>query len=211
MKRVTAKRKFQPAAFLFSYLCVQGFMIGLISKWIVIDNDSKFIPYGGELLAGSVLLSLAAAWGLSFAVRCLFGKIDTVRERNILPADGTKGMILCRIPAENKKRFLRTALLFAVAWIPYCVIRFPGNMDFDSYWQLMQIYGYSLFSDHHPVFDTLLFGLFWKIGSVLGSNRISVFLYCGIQIILTSLAFSFSIEYCLRRGVSSRTARWMKS
>ena len=134
MKRVTAKRKFQPAAFLFSYLCVQGFMIGLISKWIVIDNDSKFIPYGGELLAGSVLLSLAAAWGLSFAVRCLFGKIDTVRERNILPADGTEGMILCRIPAENKKRFLRTALLFAVAWIPYCVIRFPGNMDFDSYW-----------------------------------------------------------------------------
>ena len=84
------------------------------------------------------------------------------------------------------------------------LIRFPGNADVDTYWQLMQVYGFLPLSDHHPICDTLIFGLFWRLGDLFGNNSVSLFLYCGIQVVITAIVLSFAREYCLYRGVSEK-------
>ena len=82
------------------------------------------------------------------------------------------------------------------------MIRFPGNSDPDTYWQICEVYGYFPLIDHHPIFDTVIFSAFWKFGDVFSNNTISVFVYCTIQMILTALAFGYSIAYCAKRGVA---------
>ncbi|MDD6374001.1 MAG: DUF6020 family protein [Bifidobacteriaceae bacterium] len=111
-----------------------------------------------------------------------------------------------RIPVAVK----RYAIIVA-CWLPYLLVRFPGNVDTDCQSQLVQFYGYAARVDHHPWFDTLVFGAFWKIGDALGSNAWSVFLYAVVMIAITAAAFAVMIEW-MRRAcipvVFQRIALW---
>lgn len=89
----------------------------------------------------------------------------------------------------------RIAILLLLFWLPILLIRFPGNYDPDTIWELLQLYGYFPLSDQHPWLDTLIFGGFWKMGDVLGSHSISLFLFCFIQLCLTALAFGHALHY----------------
>ena len=95
----------------------------------------------------------------------------------------------------SKKLFLRIMNLMLLCWLPLLILFFPGNFDVDTYWQLPQIYGLAALGNHHPFFDTLLFGLFWKIGDALGSNAWSLFLYAVFQYLATAGAFTVAICY----------------
>lgn len=89
----------------------------------------------------------------------------------------------------------RTAVILLFFWIPILLIRFPGNYDPDTIWELLQLYGFFPLNDQHPWFDTLIFGGFWKMGDVLGSHSISLFLFCFIQVFLTALTFGYTLRY----------------
>ncbi len=89
-------------------------------------------------------------------------------------------------------------LVIVTCWLPYLLIRFPGNVDTDCQAQIAQFYGLWPRSDQHPWFDTLVFGAFWKIGDALGSNAWSVFLYAIVMIALTAAAFAVMLEWMRR-------------
>jgi hypothetical protein len=55
------------------------------------------------------------------------------------------------------------ASVLLCCWVPYLIVRFPGNIDEDSIAQIMQTYGLAAATDHHPWFDTALFGAFWHL------------------------------------------------
>lgn len=109
----------------------------------------------------------------------------------------------------NKKKFLLLICLIVACWLPLLIIFFPGNIDWDTYRQLFQIYHLLPLSDHHPFFDTLIFGLFWKIGDLLGSNAWSLFLYAIVQYLFTAGAFSLAIYYVNRHSQNIWVARIM--
>ena len=96
-----------------------------------------------------------------------------------------------------------------VCWCPYYVIRFPGNVDPDTFWQLLQTYGYTALNDHHPLFDTVLFGLFWKLGDLFSNNSVSVFLYCALQFVITALVFSYARIYFRNLNIPKQVDRFL--
>lgn len=116
---------------------------------------------------------------------------------------------------EPKRRFdinrgsrsiLLIAALMLVLWAPYGICLYPGISFFDTAFQLVQFFGNPSFgffpmhegfsyTDHHPVFDTLLFGGFVKVGTLLLSANAGMFLYLIAQAILTALSFSYAIAY----------------
>lgn len=87
------------------------------------------------------------------------------------------------------------AIVLIVFWLPVLLVRFPGNYDPDTIWELLQLYGYFPLSNQHPWFDTLIFGGFWKLGDVLGSHSITLFIFCVVQVSLTAIAFAYSLHY----------------
>ncbi|WP_101722933.1 DUF6020 family protein [Eggerthella timonensis] len=119
--------------------------------------------------------------------------------RNSLPAIS---LTFCR-----KDVFVAAAIIVAL-WLPWIIVEYPASIDWDTYNQLYQFFMpsptyYSTmdtvfdaeYIDHHPVFDTLVFGSFVWLGDVVGSQNAGMFLYSLAQCALTAAALALSCCY----------------
>lgn len=136
--------------------------------------------------------------GLGIATISFF-VFDIINRINIEQADGKND--------NCKKLFFKLFAIMAVCWIPYMIIISPGAMNPDIRDQFSQITGRSdlswtistiarepgdiLLNNHHPVFHTLLLGVFLKLGELVGSYFFGIELYS----ILQSLAFVASLIF----------------
>ena len=89
--------------------------------------------------------------------------------------------------ADERRRPLRFACLCALAlvlvWLPYILTVAPGNIYVDSLSSISQMLDHGRpTSNHHPMFYTLMVGVFLKIGTVVfHSLNIGVLLYSLFQ------------------------------
>ena len=109
----------------------------------------------------------------------------------------------------NRCDILTTAGLLALIYLAYLLVFYPGVCNADTANELrdlitgtdplpFQWYGglptvSASLNDHHPVFDTLVFGAFYQIGLWLGSEELGMFLYNLVQIAASALAFSIML------------------
>ena len=105
---------------------------------------------------------------------------------------------------NNKRSFLLTWGIIFVAWIPYFINYYPGVTTPDSAWQIYQGLGLNVFTNHQPIFHTLLIGIPMNIGKLLGNYNTGVAIYSLCQMIITSGIFSFAIYYMAKRNVDIR-------
>lgn len=105
-------------------------------------------------------------------------------------------------------------LIILLCWSPWIILAFPGDVHFDTVNQLYQFafpaptYYFEMdtfvdaeFLDHHPVFDTLIFGLFLNLGTALGAQWIGIFIYVLLQVLMTAGLLAFSVCYLERLKV----------
>lgn len=122
------------------------------------------------------------------------------------------------LPKLTFKSIAITALIILCAWLTIMVSMYPGSMNWDTYYQITQCYpgDYPVwvipyaptnsittawFSDHHPLFDTLIFGLFARASdAVTGSWNLGIFSFVTIQSYLTSMGMAASVAYLERIG-----------
>lgn len=104
-----------------------------------------------------------------------------------------------------RARFLPYLLTLAIAWLPWLMLTWPGSMRDDTLAQYLQSSGLHHYYTQHPLFDTLTFGLFWHIGSALGSPLIGQALYTVTQAVL--LAAGCALLLCYIRKIGS--PRWL--
>ena len=115
----------------------------------------------------------------------------------------------------SRQSILRTALIIYIFWIPVLVVLFPcATTTYDTIDELYQalsdppIWYFSTDTvvdasiiDHHPWFDTLLFGAFAWLGRSVGSISAGMFLYGLIQTILSALVLAACLCYLERLHV----------
>lgn len=111
-----------------------------------------------------------------------------------------------RIFNNSRRLFLMSFMVILIAWIPYMVAYYPGTSFGDTSTQiemfLSYIQGKAFLQDHHPVFDTILFGGFIWIGQrFFCSSNIGCFLFIVIQCVMTVAAFSYSCVFLKRKGI----------
>ena len=197
-------REIDVAALVAAFLIAVCFVVGLQVYHSVYLNES-LIQGVGSIVFCIIVMSLLVLV-LYVLIVCVFTWVDAHSGKS-LDEDEVRG----RSPFSCvlKANLLRYSLIVLACWLPVMLIRFPGNIDPDTFWQLLQTRGLALTSDHHPWFDTVLFGLFWSIGDVFGSHAFSLLAYSVSQAVLT--AISFAVCFCyfrwlevhsiLRRGI----------
>lgn len=85
---------------------------------------------------------------------------------------------------------------FLICWLPYMIIFYPGTMNMDSLVEIEQYLGESKWTTHFPIFPTIIFGTFMKIGSFyLSNDNLGIFLNNMVQILLGSLLLSYCMNY----------------
>lgn len=100
-------------------------------------------------------------------------------------------------------------LFLLLAWAPYIYWYFPGSLWYDTDSQVLQSYGFQTLDStgpyittHHPLFDTLLFGWFTRLGSVLFDSKASgLTLLIGIQVVVGAFELSYVVEWFRSHGV----------
>ena len=99
---------------------------------------------------------------------------------------------------SKKSIWIIAAIIFAAWIIPLCFL-YPGTIINDTWNELQQFICLS-FSDHHPIFDTLVMGIIIvPLSRLIGKWHVMIFLYVLLQAALTSFAFAATISYTYRK------------
>lgn len=122
-----------------------------------------------------------------------------------------------RFDFDFKHIAIVSAVLFA-CWLPLLILKYPCALNEDTINQLYQfqvsaptwyttldMYLDGEFIDHHPVFDTLLYGAFLSLGEALGSQNVGMF----ILVILQSLALAAVLGSACCYGTRLGAPRWL--
>lgn len=107
----------------------------------------------------------------------------------------------------TKRSVATCALAIFLVWLPITILMYPAVSNLDFFNQIYQYQasaptyyttmGYVVdaeFIDHHPIFDTLVFGWFYTLGDALGSQNIGLFLLTICESF--SLAFMLALTCC---------------
>lgn len=93
-------------------------------------------------------------------------------------------------------------------WLPWLLIYYPGNVDSDTITQMFQWLGLIERTDHHPWFDTAIFGWFWALGAGVGDYNVGLFVFLLLQEVATALGMALAITYLARLGLP-KVWRWV--
>lgn len=132
-----------------------------LEAYLWLGNSAAFAPF--------IVCTFAALWLLTYLVFkhapfWLVSRYSSEQSRS-----GTDWRLL----TLNKRSILLTALVILACWLPWLACRYPVDFCRDTYLQLTQfmtdaptyyttqaIMLDTRFVDHHPVFDSLVFGFF---------------------------------------------------
>ena len=116
----------------------------------------------------------------------------------------------------TKQGIIFCTLIIFFCWMPITILMYPAvtNMDFFN-----QIYQYQAsaptyyttlhyvvdaeFIDHHPIFDTLVFGWFYTLGDSIGSQNVGLFLLTLCESFFTAFVLALACCYSERLGIPS--------
>ena len=181
----------------------------LLSAFIVIgasfqatDSTAWFTSSLGAA-AGSASAAAALAVVLYIAIKLLYAWLDTrwTASRNADAPDIDLRKALSR-------RFLPTFGMVMTAWLAWLLIHYPGVIhDSDTTSQLLQWYGILPRVNHHPWFDTVVFGWFWDLGLAVGHPNLGLFGHLLFQVAATALGVALVLTYLAHLGLPDRPRR----
>ena len=182
------------SGFVFSFFRVIG------SSYDQLDSYGLIMKNAGTMLrALSAFVSLGAV--SACAVLLLFALFDHLRTACIRTGEGN--------PAERRKLFFFSTLLIFLGSMPYLALYAPGLNIYDTRDQLLQFFGFpsyigdgSALSDHHPVFLTVVYGLFMKLGLAVGSPNAAQLLYSLLSTAVIALAFGYAFVLLYDEGLA---------
>ncbi|HAT54344.1 MAG TPA: hypothetical protein DCW31_03730, partial [Lactobacillus sp.] len=167
---------------------------------------------------GSLLLSVIQLIGITFLFYTLFtlSYYKFSRINAYVPTGDSK--------STSSHLFLKRWLLMAISWIIYLSVFYPINTDNDFASQISSFFGgksafylgtvkylqnTSVITDHHPVFTTMVYGMFAKLGLAMGSINFGIYLYGVVTVIGYAAICAYSVGFFARMGLKRKFQKWM--
>lgn len=163
------------------------------------DTFGGFTSSFWALLLSLVLIAVLTS-ALYAVLTGLFRWLDR-RDRS-LPTSPQMSMV-----TAMDRSFARTWAVLAGVWFGYALIHFPGVPDSDTITQLLQWSDLLPRSDHHPWFDTMIFGWFVGAGKLLGNPGLGMFAYVTAQIAAWAAGVSLILCYLTKLGLTDHARR----
>lgn len=169
--------------YILSYMTSNYFLDGLS------PTSLKFLCFiSAKLFATFILFFMI--------IKLLYVKIDSIKKENNYQK---------KCFTNNKKSLFLVALLIFIAYIPYLIHSFPGNLNYDFIVQIKQTLNYETLTNWHPYLHTLFISLCLNVGCFFTNNyNIGIFIYTLFQVLLSCFTFSFVIYYMAQKGIKTK-------
>jgi hypothetical protein len=153
--------------------------------------------------AGSALAAVAIAVVLYIPISLVYSWLD---RRWV--ANRQAGARIIPMRRAVARWFLPTFGALLAGWLSWLLIHYPGIIhDSDTTRQLLQWFGLLPRDNHHPWFDTVVFGWFWDMGRALGSYNVGLFIFLVFQVAGIALGMALVLTYLGRLGLPDRPRR----
>ena len=165
------------------------------------DSTAWFASSPGAA-AGSVLAAVAIAVVLYIPISLIYAWLDRrwVEQQQA----GARVIPMRRAVA---RWLLPTFSALMASWLSWLLLHYPGYVDSDTTSQLLQWLGLMPRVNHHPWFDTVVFGWFWDVGRTIGDYNVGLFFYLVFQTAATALGMALVLTYLGRLGLSDKPRR----
>ncbi|MBO5565093.1 MAG: hypothetical protein J5935_05705 [Lachnospiraceae bacterium] len=149
-------------------------------------------------------------WALLFVLFFFFATLALYGIERILRRKSEGRRILPAFLSLIDPPPLAVAAFLVLCWLPYLIIYAPGLMNYDTVNQILDAldgvapvaFGFvegqeevnALLNAHHPVFVSLLFAAFVRLGMLLGHPSLGVLLCCIFQMCLLSACIAYTLR-----------------
>ncbi|MBE5800948.1 MAG: hypothetical protein E7319_01535 [Clostridiales bacterium] len=159
---------------LFGVVNALGVMLFSYDSWDALRSPAQ------------LLMTLARAVGQSLPMMAGFAWLSHVLEGGALTRKGAleeagEGRIAGVARFFCAHESLCLTLLFALCWLPYVLVYYPGTVCWDLGEMAEQFFGVEPMNTWHGVFLTWVFGGCVQLGRLLGGDHLGVVLYALIQ------------------------------
>lgn len=86
-------------------------------------------------------------------------------------------------------------LVLTLCWLPYIIIFYPGGLWWDVCTQLWQWKGWFPWTTHHPVFTTIVYGIYIDLGQAIGNANLALFVHNIGLVIMAIWVISYGVTY----------------
>ena len=168
-------------------LCVSGFLFSFI---VLLANYKMYIELS-VIFRACMMVLLFCSSGVVFD--CIFRFCHDLFARTRIRTEKPSG--------KPVLWFISSFLLLSSFYLLiFFLCSYPGQICSDSLNQIKQVI-YGNYSNHHPVYQTWLIGLFYKLGmSWFGEINAAVATYTVFQIIFISATYAFMISTFIQAG-----------
>ena len=156
------------------------------------------------LSSGQMLKALITALGMACVYDLLIRGLDALLTGGAdLPA--LRDRPLARLYRRGPLAFCMAFVL--LAWLPQWISSFPFLANNDTATQIKQLLGLAPIQANHPLFGTMLLGLFIRLGQALGSGGAGLAVYTAVQMLWGAYAVGYS-QALMRR---LNAPRWLRA
>ncbi len=109
------------------------------------------------------------------------------------------------VPLHPRSRWRRwwavASVAMFMAWLPYLVIFFPGNLTPDSFDSLAQGLGLRPLVNHHPIAFITFVGALARTGQLFDGTIAGIAVFSVTQMVLMATALGYVVGWLARRGL----------
>ena len=158
--------------------------------------DTVKVILSKKIILYSIIKVISIAYVMKNLLQILYLSIETKKDLDIKEKDTKLNRCIEKILKNDIKGFILRSLILIVLWIPYLLILYPGVTSWDTNQSLLQGYGITPYRNLHPVIHTFIISNINKFAhNLTGSYQSGIALNALIQIIVTSMMFSFIVGY----------------
>lgn len=189
-------------AVIFSLCCVIGNSYQEISSWNLVFSTVPLF-----------LISIMQVFCYYYLIKTIFCFIDTLLERKRTIKVNTNNKL---VKLFQEHPFLFSLIVMLLFWLIYMIAFYPLILSKDPSFQIKQFFNVKTkyidyviplsdkvnLTNHHPVFHTMLLGGSIKLGRLLGSDNLGLFIYAIMQSITLASSLAYTIYYLYKKKKS---------
>ena len=158
--------------------------------------DTVKVILSKKIILYSIIKVISISYVMKNLLQILYVIIEQKKDSDIKEKDTKLNRCIEKILQNDIKGFILRSLILIVLWIPYLLILYPGVTSWDTNQSLLQGYGITPYRNLHPVIHTFIISNINKFAhNLTGSYQSGIALNALIQIIVTSMMFSFIVGY----------------
>lgn len=187
------KKSFSVLSFIFTTFLILGYSIHTTGSLKLVFDDIQYILI-------NIIKYIGLYTFINISLNVIYNYLEKIKIKDIKESK--------LVTKFKKNPFKFSIITLSIVYLIYLIAYYPGVVGYDPSYQIKEVLGIpnfysesagivgtSLLTAYNPILHTLFIGYIFKLGLLLGSANIGIFIYTLIQMSFMIFVLSYSIKF----------------